>query len=119
MAFDEGRGEVDVEGAAVAVVLQDGWAKGDFVDLEGRIELELDAGAVFEHFEADGVGSGDELLLRVDAEVEVVIEEVVVGAVGAVGAAEEILGGGFGDCGLYWGRVRRRCLGEKRRSRTG
>ncbi len=45
----------------------------------------------------DGVFAGDELLFGVDADVEVVVEEVVIGAVGAPGSAEDVgVSGGAG-----------------------
>ncbi len=54
------------------------------------IELELDARAVLQHLEADGVCSADELLVGIDAEIEMVEEQIVVGAIGAVRAAEKV-----------------------------
>ena len=85
--------EVDEEGAAVALVFQRRLAQQDLVDLERGIELELDAGAVLQHLEADGVRSADEFLVRIDAEVEMVEEQIVVGAIGAVRAAEKVRSG--------------------------
>ncbi len=79
--------KVDEEGAAVALILQRVFAHLDLVDLQGRDELELDAVAVREHLEADRVAAADELLLGIDAQIEVVEEQIVVGAIRPVRAA--------------------------------
>lgn len=96
----EGVGEVDEDGAGVAGVFERGGAEEDLVDVEGVSEVDLDAGGVGEHLKADGVFAGDELLVRVDADAEVVVEEVVVGAIGAVGSAEDVGVGGCARVGL-------------------
>ena len=44
----------------------------------------------FEHLEADRVRSADELLVGIDAEIEVVEEQIVVGAIRSIGAAQQI-----------------------------
>ena len=62
----------------------------DAIDREIRIQLELDAGIVLEHPEADGVPAADPLLLGIDADVEVVVQQIVVGAIAAVFAAQEL-----------------------------
>jgi hypothetical protein len=53
------------------------------------VEVQLDARVVLKHLEADGVDAREEFLFGVDADIEVVVEEVVVGAVAAVFAAED------------------------------
>ena len=82
--------EVDEDGAGIALVLEQRGAEQDFVDVERGLQVELDARAVLQHLEADGVLAADELFLRVDADVEMVEEQIVVGAIGSVGAAQEI-----------------------------
>ena len=67
------------------------------VDGEGFRKVELDAGAVFEHAEADFVAAFDGLGKTGSTfKGEVIVEEVVVGAVRAVGAAEDFGAGGPG-----------------------
>ncbi len=58
-------------------------AEQDLVDLQVGVEVELDAGVVLEHLEADRVLAADALLVRIDADVEVVGQQVVVGAIQA------------------------------------
>ena len=105
VAFVEGGGEVDEEGAGIADVGEGFRVFGDGVDREGFGKVELDAGKVFKSAEADVVGAGDGFLGGVYAEGEVVGEEVVVGAPRAVGSAEDVgAGGGCGGAGagVFW-----------------
>ncbi len=74
------------------------------------MQIELDAGVVFEHLETDRVLPADEFLLGIDTNVQVVREQIIVGAVRPVGAAEEI-GVGGRCCRLL------RCRGRGRRHR--
>ena len=115
LAGVEGLGEVDEDGAGVALVFELSGAEEDFVDLEGS-EIELDAGAILEHAEADGVFAAEGFVVGIDADAEVVVEEIVVGAEGSIGSAEH--GGAVGEsgdgvgvagargCGLCCGRGR-------------
>ncbi len=86
----EGLREVHEDGAGVALVVERGGAEEDLVDVERFVEVELDARAVLEHLEADGVFAAEELLFRVDADVEMIEEQIVVGAIRAVFAAEDV-----------------------------
>ena len=52
-------------------------------------------GVVLQHPEADGVLAANRLLLGIDADVEVVEEQIVVGAVGTPGAAQDVGPGGL------------------------
>ena len=54
------------------------------------VEIELDARVVLQHPEADRVLAADELFLRIDAHIEVVGEQVIVRAIAAVLAAQDI-----------------------------
>ena len=86
------------------------------------MQVELDARVVLEHLEADGVLAAEEFLLRVDANIEVVEEQIVIGAIGSVLAAQDIGVGGDAD---GWRRAgRREAAGHtpgkrKRRPRIG
>ncbi len=51
-------------------------------------QIDLDAVVVFEHLEANRVAAADELLRWIDPHVEVIGEQIVVGAVLAVVAAQ-------------------------------
>jgi hypothetical protein len=54
------------------------------------VQIELDAPAVLQHLEADGVLPLEELLLRIDANIEVVKQQIVIGAIGSVGTAQNV-----------------------------
>jgi len=74
----------------VPLVLQGRRAEQNPVDPEVGGEVELDPRVVGEHPEADPVRTRDRLLARIDAHVEVVEEEVVVGAVTPVLPAKDV-----------------------------
>ncbi len=82
------------------------------------MQIELDARAVLEHLEADGVLAADEFLFGIDANVEMVEEQIVVGAVGTVRAAQDVrLGGLVGGTRRLWcSGLLRSLLGGLRRS---
>ncbi len=82
--------EIDVDRVVIALVLQRLRAHHDLLDGVVRKQLQLDARVVLEHLEADGVLAGDPLLLGIDPDVEVVVQQVVVGAVAAVLAAQDV-----------------------------
>ena len=77
----------------------------DPVNLEVGEQIDLHPRVVVEHPEADRVPAADELPIGIDANVEVVGQEVVVGAVAAVLASQNV---GAGRC-------RRRLRGLRRR----
>ena len=104
----ESFGKVHEDGAQFAFVLERGRAHQDLVHAEVGEEIKLDTSIILEHLEADGVLPGDHLLFRVDAHVQMVEEQIVVGAIPAVFATEDI--GLRGRGGLSW-RGSLRCLG--------
>ena len=55
LAGAERFGEVHEDGAGIALVLERDRAQEDLVDVQGGMQVELDAGGVLQHFEADGV----------------------------------------------------------------
>ena len=57
---------------------------------ERWMQIELDAVVVLEHLEADGVFAADEFLFRIDANIEMVVEQIVISAIGAVCAAQDV-----------------------------
>ncbi len=54
------------------------------------MQIELDARAVLQHLEANGVLAADDLLLRIDADIEMVGEQIVVDAVRPIRAAQNV-----------------------------
>ena len=44
----------------------------------------------WEHLEANGIFAADEFLVGIDANIEMVVEQIVVGAVWAVGTAQDV-----------------------------
>ena len=89
----------------------------DLLDGEVREQLQLDARVVLEHLEADGVLAADPLLLGIDPDVEVVIQQVVVGAIAAVFAAQNV--GACRRAQRRWWRRRRWFRLLRRRRRRG
>jgi hypothetical protein len=77
---------------------QRGRAHHNPIDVEVGVELELDPRVVLQHLETDGVFAGDRPLPRIDPHVEVVIHEIVVRAIAAVVAAQNV-GSGRGALG--------------------
>ena len=104
--------EIDEDGAGVALILERRVVPEDLVDVQLSGQVELDAGAVLEHAEADGVLAGDGFGVGIDADVEVVIEQVVVGAERPVGAAQKVEARGQGRGGIDGAHVPRRGRGR-------
>ena len=111
-------GKVDEDGVELALVLQRRRAEQDLVDVQVGVQIELDARVVLQHLEANRVLAAEELLLRIDADVEVVGEQVVVGAIAPVLAAQDVRARR-----RRWLRSRRlpgrRCGCRRRRLRRG
>ena len=93
----QGFRKVHENSAGIALVFQGGVAEQNLIDVEGGVQIELDARGVLQHPEADGDLAAEEFLFRVDANVQVVEEQIVVGAIRSVGAAQDI---GAGRRGL-------------------
>ena len=82
--------KIHEDGPRITLVLKRYGAQENFVDLERLGQVELDARAVLEHLEPDGVFAADELLFRIYADVEMVEEQIIVGAIGPISAAQNI-----------------------------
>ena len=82
--------EVDEHRVQLALVLERRRAVEDLVDVQVGVEIELDTRRVLEHAERDRVLPADELLVRLDPDVEVIRQQVVVRAELAVFAAEDV-----------------------------
>lgn len=69
------------------------------------VQIELDAPAILEHSEADGVLSLEKLLLRINTYVEVVIQQIIVGSIRSIPPAQKVGAGcpvrGGDGCGEY------------------
>ena len=76
----------------------------NLVDVQRGYQVELNARAALEHFEADRVLAAQGLLVRIDPHVEVVVQQVVIGAIRTVAAAQMI---GLGERGRRRLRERR------------
>jgi hypothetical protein len=70
----------------------------DRIDVESVVEVQLDAIVIIQHLEANLGVTLQELLIGIDADVKMVIEKIVVGAIPSVLAAK--------DLGSAWLRVR-------------
>jgi hypothetical protein len=86
----KGLRKIDEHRSCFTLVLKRGRTQEYLVDLERRVQIELDAPAVFQHPEADAVLALEKLPFRVDADIEVVKEQVVVGAVRPVATAQNV-----------------------------
>ena len=82
--------EVDEHRVQLALVLERRRAVEDLVDVQVGVEIELDARRVLEHAERDRVLPADELLVRLDPDVEVIRQQVVVRAEFAVFAPQDV-----------------------------
>ena len=113
-------GKVHPDRVEFAIVFQRRRAEEDLLDGEVGVEVELDPRVVLEHLEANRVHAADRLLFRIDPDVEVVGEEVVVRAVAPVLAAQDVrarrrpLGGRLGRGRLRIGDRRRGGLRQQR-----
>ena|ERR1700691_3602360 len=85
--------EIDEDCAGIALVLEWPAAEEDLVDVKRVDQVELDPRVILEHFEPDRVLPADELFLRIDANVEVVEQQVVVGAIWPVSTAQDVSSG--------------------------
>ena len=104
-----------VRGGPVVVV------ERDPLDLHVGEEVDLEDLAVGDHVEDDGVAAADRACVGVDPHVEVVRDHVVAGALGAEGAAEDLVAGRLlllGD-GVGGGDRRGDREGERRGRRPG
>jgi hypothetical protein len=86
----QGLGKVYEDGSCVARVLKPDCPQKDLVDMQCAVQIELDPSAVLEHPEADCVLALQELFVRVDPHIEVIKQQVVVGAIGSIRAAQNV-----------------------------
>ena len=63
----QGLGKTDEDGAELSLELERHLAKKDLVHTEGRMQVELDPGVVFEHPKPNQILAADRLLFRIDA----------------------------------------------------
>src|SRR6202046_567938 len=74
----------------LAFVLERCRSEQNLIDTKSGGQVELNASVVLQHLETDRVFPADELLFRVDADIEVVVKQVVVRAIRSVSAAEDV-----------------------------
>ena len=82
--------KVDEDRVELSRVLQVPRSQRDAIDVQIRVQIDLDPRVVFEHLEADGVLAADEFLVRIDTNVEVVVQQIVVRSMLAVCAAQDV-----------------------------
>jgi hypothetical protein len=82
--------KIDEDGVEIAFELERGFPEKNLVDVHRGDEIELNPRVVLKHLEADGVLPADEFLVRIDPNVEMVVEQIVVRAVSAVFPTENI-----------------------------
>ena len=110
--------KVDKHRAGIPGVDQFFLAQHDLLDHQNLAEIELNARAVGQHLEAHGIHAGNGLAYRIDANIEVVVEQIVVRSVRPVGPAQD-----FDACRRHRGwsclklRVSRRVDGRGGRRR--
>ncbi len=56
----------------------------------GSVEVELNARTILKHAKADCVFPADGFLIGIDAHIEVIVEEIVVGAERTISAAQHV-----------------------------
>lgn len=83
-------GEIDENRARVALELEECLTEKNFVDIQGIDQIKLNTRVVLEHLEADRVLAADELLFGIDADIEVVIKQIVVGTIRPISTAQNI-----------------------------
>src|SRR5262245_47837497 len=86
----QGLGEVDIDRIGLALVFQFCVAQQDLLNLKDIAEIDLNPRTVLQHLELDRILAGNRFLLWIDSDIEVVVEQVVVGALRAIAAAELI-----------------------------
>jgi hypothetical protein len=86
--------EVDEDCACFAAVAEPNPIEKNFVDVERRMQIELDALAILKHSEANRVLALKILFVRVDTDIQVVGQQVIIGAIGSVGTAQDFGSGG-------------------------
>src|SRR6266700_1791118 len=82
--------KINKDRAGVALVLQRDSTEENFVNSQHVRQIELDSRIVLKHFEPDSVLPADELFLWINADIEVVKKQVVVGAIRPVGSTQDV-----------------------------
>jgi hypothetical protein len=82
--------EIDKHSTRIALVMQRSGIEQNLVDVQGICKVELDAGVVPQHLEADRVLSADKLLCRIDADIKMIEKQIGIGAIWPVGSSQEV-----------------------------
>src|SRR5262245_16193721 len=88
--FLKRRGKVHEDSPQFARIFQFGRAEQDFVYIEIGEQVELDSRIIPQHLETDRIFSADELLLRINANIQLVGEQVVVGPPVTIRASQDV-----------------------------
>ena len=86
----QGLWEVDEDCASIAPVAEPMPVEKYFVGLQSGMKIELDAVAILQHSEANSVFALKMFFVRVDTDIEVIEEQIIVSAIGPVGAAQYV-----------------------------
>src|ERR1700683_323560 len=78
------------DGTEFALVFERRRAQENFVNIKSGVEIELNARVVLQHLEADSVFSTDGFFVWINADIEVVVEEIIVVAILAVRATKSV-----------------------------
>ena len=65
-------------------------AQQNFVDVQCRVQIELNSRRIRQHLEADRILPAEILLLRIDANIQVIRKQIVVSPISAILAAQKI-----------------------------
>src|SRR6185437_11213064 len=74
----------------VALILQRRLAKKDLVNLERVVEVKLNARPILQHLEANRILAADRLCVRINTNIQVVIQQIVIGSIRPISAAQYI-----------------------------
>src|ERR1700729_1588846 len=92
---------------ALALILQYRAAQRNLVDPRWLFEFGSNARPILQHLEANRIRSIYVFLVRIDAEIEVIKEQIIIGAIGSVRTNQEIGRRWFLDHGRRSGRLSR------------
>src|SRR5215813_11851554 len=70
--------------------MQSSGIEQNFVDVQSLGKIELNASVLLQHLDANRILTADKFLFRVDPDVEVVGEQIVVSAIRPIGAAQKV-----------------------------
>ena len=82
--------KIDEHCTEIAFVFERGSAQKNLVHIETRVQVDLNARVGFQHVETKRVFPADELPFRINANIEMVVEQIVVCPVRSVGSQKNV-----------------------------